>query len=142
MRLDTQDMYGGDADSAEPTTSDCCDEDEEEEEYSDEDELQRRKVNTAYTSAEPTVFAVDYAPEDLLFADRVPQTLAAFAAVSAVPLATRRLQYEEYEAEWRQALGDLHLFPAYLVATPSGVYTLGGGSFLRQMYILQVACSV
>ena len=142
MRLDGHDMHG--CDSAEPGTTDCYDDDdeeEEEEEPSVEEELLQRKVDTSYTADAPTLFVVDYEPTDIMFPDRVRNTVAAFKAVAGVPLVTVHLEYAEYEASWKHALGELRMFPAYLVATGGGVYKIGSGSFLHQMYILQAACS-
>lgn len=92
------------------------------------------RVATAYTSATPTLFVVDYEPTDILFKDTSDKTVAALQHVSGGRLAARRLSLEEHAASWRDKLGEVHMFPAYVLATSGGVYRVYG-SFMRKMYI-------
>jgi len=120
----------------EHSLSNC--EEEEEEEEEEEDLVVRCSTKQAYTTERPTVHVVDYSP-GLLFEDTTECTLDALVQCAAElneTLDVVRLSEEEYEAHgWPDKLGQLHLFPAFVLTCASGGFVLPSSAF-GQTYIM------
>jgi len=103
------------------SSSDFSEEEEEEEEEQEENPLDTLFLGDHYTTERTTLHVVDHSP-GLFFPDTTERTLRELTGgrddVDVVRLA-------EDEAE---KLGQLHLFPAYVVTNPRGVFRLYGNA--------------
>jgi hypothetical protein len=113
-------------------SSTCSDEDPE----PAVDERETWRVKTSYTSETPTLYVVDYQPSDIMFKDTTAETLEALKHVFGGGLTSCRLTYEDFQKNnWKDKLGDVSMFPAFVLTQHDGVFRVHG-SFLRKMYVV------